>query len=88
MRFVLLIGFLLLAANDAFAQPCGGLGGSGWRLKITESRKISKCVGCDEVVSRCKTPPTTNCTFTGCPNIHAIRRSCPQHLQPGLCPLK
>ena len=88
MHAVLLIALLTLFASDASAQPCSGCGcrgGSGWQLTTTNSKK---CIGCGEVDKRCGTPATKNCVFTGCPNIHLILVSCPQHISPGLCSLK
>ncbi len=85
MRAFLLIVSLSFFATHASAKDCGSRRGSGWQLVTTDSQK---CIGCGEVEKRCGTPATKKCVFVGCPNIHAIRTNCPEHLQPGLCPLK
>ena len=78
----LLIMLALVAPSRAHCNGCGCGGGSGWQMKTTKSRK---CIGCAELASRCGTPFTTRCVFTGYKNCKMILANCPEALKAGLC---
>jgi hypothetical protein len=82
----LVLGLLVLSSANVTAQQfckgCGCKGGSGWKINADRG----KCLGCDEVATRCRA--LAACTFTGWEYAKTICAACRQHAPAGLCPLK